>query len=81
MSGSMSFDNLSSLMSTSTSFSSDLNLNSELNPARGRSSTNTTGSSQAQGIQISFLTEQAWSHGGLRTRELGQDPSHVSMGD
>ena len=24
-----------------------------------------------------FLTEQAWSHGGLRTRELGQDPSHV----
>ena len=28
-----------------------------------------------------FLTEQAWSHGGLRTRELGQDPSHVSMGD
>ena len=28
-----------------------------------------------------FLTEQAWSHGGLQTRELGQDPSHVSMGD
>ena len=28
-----------------------------------------------------FLTEQALSHGGLRTRELGQDPSHVSMGD
>ena len=54
MSGSMSFDNLSSLMSTSTSFSSDLNLNSELNPARGRSSTNTTGSSQAQGNQISI---------------------------
>ena len=28
-----------------------------------------------------FLTEEAISHGGLRTRELGQDPSHVSMGD
>ena len=28
-----------------------------------------------------FLTEQALSHGGLGTRELGQDPSHVSMGD
>ena len=26
---------------------------------------------------VLFLTEQAWSHGGLRTRELGQDPSHV----
>ena len=30
---------------------------------------------------VLFLTEQAWSHGDLRTRELGQDPSHVSMGD
>ena len=28
-----------------------------------------------------FLTEEVWSHGGLRTRELGQTPSHVSMGD
>ena len=34
-----------------------------------------------QFISRLFLTEQAWSHGGLRTRELGQDPSHVSMGD
>ena len=56
----MSFDNLSSLMSTSTSFSSDLNLNSELNPARGRSSTNTTGSSQAQGNQISIAASKSF---------------------
>ena len=29
-----------------------------------------------------FLSEEAWSHGGgLQTRELGQTPSHVSMGD
>ena len=28
-----------------------------------------------------FLTEKAWSRGGLRSRELGQTPSHVSMGD
>ena len=28
-----------------------------------------------------FLTEEAWSHGGLRSREFGQTPSHVSMGD
>ena len=25
-----------------------------------------------------FLTEQAWSHGGLWTRELGQDPSMLA---
>ena len=28
-----------------------------------------------------FLTEKAWSHGSLQTRELGQTPSHVSMGN
>ena len=46
MSGSMSFDNLSSLMSTSTSFS---DLNSELNPTRGRNINTTAGGGQAQG--------------------------------
>ena len=37
--------------------------------------------SKATDCFVLFLTEQAWSHGGLWTRELGQDPSHVSMGD
>ena len=35
-------------------------------------------------LSIWFLFVFNWaglSHGGLRTRELGQDPSHVSMGD
>ena len=30
---------------------------------------------------VLFLTEQARSYCGLRTRELGQDPSHASKGD
>ena len=25
-------------------------------------------------LVVLFLTEEAWSHGGLRTRELGQTP-------
>ena len=32
-------------------------------------------------VYFLFLTEQAGTHGGLQTRELEQDPSHVSMGD
>ena len=29
----------------------------------------------AHPVDVLFLTEEAWSHGGLRTRELGQTPS------
>ena len=36
---------------------------------------------KAYSRNVLFLTEEAWSYRGLWTRELGQTPSHVSMGD
>ena len=32
-------------------------------------------------VHCLFLTEKAWSHGGPRSREFGQTPSNISMGD
>ena len=56
MSGSMSFDNLSSLMRTSESFS---DLNAELNPLRGRNSNSGSNSVPGKATNTSNTSEEA----------------------